>query len=1007
MTIQRLLVRTTSFILLCVLFTQTAFSQTKTITGKITDDKGVPIQGATVAVKGSKAGVSTGTDGSFTLSVPTTATTIMVSSVGFASQEVSIAGQTFVTVSLVNSSQGLNEVVVVGYGTARKKDLTGSVSAVTAKDFNKGIVAAPDQLLTGKVAGLEVTVNSGQPGAATTVKIRGNNSIRGGTTPLYVIDGIPLDGRAPRPVLYQNPTTTGASGLGNLPDADPLIYINPQDIQSIDVLKDASASAIYGSRGANGVILVTTKKGVAGQTRLEGSITVADQGLMKQPDLLDAAQYRSELKVYGQGSDSNQTVTPFKDLLQHKLSTNYNLALSGGTENGKYRISFLASDQQGIIKKSSLEKYIANANGQFRFWDKRISLDFNLTASNYTEYLAPISNDAGSTGNLISLAMNWNPTLRLVNPDGSYNQANPSKQVNPLALQDYYTDINNVTATLGNISLGFKITNDLEYKLLYGINYGVGNRDNQLLGLIGQTGGNADGKGQAFVASAKLFSQTLDHTLNYNHQFSDAFTLNAVAGYEYWTTSWRNQSDYVYGFDYNVPGGPRLNIPYYNNMQDGLLNNFRTTTIVDPSVELQSYFARAVMNFYDKYLITGTFRADGSSRFGPANKYAYFPSVAAAWNISNESFMKNNTVFDNLKLRLGWGETGSQDGIPAGATKDLSWYTGSNGNVGLINFKYDTLKWEKVTAEDLGIDFSILHGRVYGSIDGFYKKTTHVLFFSPAIQPSSNPNGGQWKNLPDAAYITNKGIEASIGVAIIDKDDFHWNVNVNFEYVRNKFVYPAIGNSPLYLTGSITGQGVSSAFSEAIANNQPVDVFYLRKFTGFDQNGIATVQSQASSYQGDPNPHVILGLNTDLGYKKWSLTINTHGAFGNKIYNNTATSVLNLGNIANGKNIAASLIGTKESLANPVSASTRFLESGNYLKLGNATINYNIGKIANIVKNANAFVTGSNLFEITKYHGFDAEVNTDHNNNGVPSLGVDYIGYPSVRTFLVGINFTL
>lgn len=1006
MTIQRLLIRWVSFTLLCVLFTQTAFSQTQ-ITGRVTDDKGTAIVGASVAIKGTSVGTSTRPDGTFTLSAPAGAKTLVISSVGYTQQELPIAGQSSFAVALVPNQSNLNEVVVVGYGTARKKDLTGSVSAVSAKDFNKGIVAAPDQLLTGKVAGLEVTVGSGMPGAATTVKIRGNNSIRGGTTPLYVIDGIPLDGRAPRPVLYQNATTTGASGLGNLPDADPLIYINPQDIASIDVLKDASASAIYGSRGANGVILVTTKKGTPGQTKLEGSITVADQGLMKQPDILNASQYRSELAVYGQHSDSLQSLNPFKELIQHKLSTNYNLALSGGSETGKFRISLLASDQQGIVKHSSLEKYIANANGQYRFWDKRISLDFSLTASNYTEYLAPVSTDAGSTGNLISDAMNWNPTLRLVNSDGTYNQANPSKQVNPLALLAYYTDINNVTATLGNVALGFKITPDLEYKLLYGINYGVGNRDNQLLGLIGQTGGNADGKGQAFVASAKLFSQTLDHTLNYNHQFSEAFSLNAVAGYEYWTTSWRNQSEYVYGFDYNVPGGPTLNIPYYNNMQDGNQGNLRTTTIVDPSVELQSYFARAVLNFYDKYLITGTFRGDGSSRFGSNNRYAYFPSVAAAWNVSNESFMKNNTVFDNLKLRLGWGETGSQDGIPAGASKNLTWYTGYGGNVAVINFANPNLKWEKVTAEDVGIDFSILKSRVYGSIDGFYKKTTHVLFFAPAIQPSSNPNGGQWTNLPDAAYITNKGLEASIGVAIIDKDNLHWNVNVNFEYVRNKFIYPAIGGSPLYLTGSITGQGVSSAFSEAIANNQPVDVFYLRKFTGFDQNGIAKVQSQASSYQGDPNPHVILGLNTDLSYKQWSININTHGAFGNKIYNNTATSVTNLGNIANGKNIAASLIGTQEGLANPVSASTRFLESGNYLKLGNATINYNIGKIAKVVKNANAFITGSNLFEITKYHGFDAEVNTDHNNNGVPSLGVDYIGYPSVRTFLVGINFTL
>jgi len=241
----------------------------------------------------------------------------------------------------------------------------------------------------------------------------------------------------------------------------------------------------------------------------------------------------------------------------------------------------------------------------------------------------------------------------------------------------------------------------------------------------------------------------------------------------------------------------------------------------------------------------------------------------------------------------------------------------------------------------------------------------------------------------------------------VKNENFTWDISANFEYVRNKFIYPALGTSPLYLTGSITGQGVSSAFAEAIANGQPIDVFYLREFQGFDKNGIAITNGQSSYYVGDPNPRVILGISTDLGYKKFNLSINTHGAFGNKIYNNTLTSVTNVGNIANGKNISKTLIGSSESLANPVSASTRFLQSGNYLKLGNATLSYNAGKIGNYIRSLNIFVTGTNLFEITKYTGFDAEVSTDHNNNGVPSLGIDYIGYPTARTITFGINFGL
>jgi len=995
-------------LLLCPLFMlimQQSWAQTRSVSGKVSDDKGAAVAGASVTLKGTKGGTTTDAGGMFKINVPAAVNTLVISYVGFADQEVDITTSTTVSVSLVASSQNLNEVVVIGYGTARKKDLTGAVSTVAAKDFNKGVVASPDQLLQGKVAGLEVSVNSGQPGAATTVKIRGNNSIRGGTTPLYVIDGVPLDGRSPRPGLGN------VSGVGNLPDANPLIYLNPSDIASVDVLKDASASAIYGSRGANGVILITTKKGQATGMRVEASVSVGVSSLMKTADVLTASQYRSELGVYGFKSDSGATVDPFKAITRNAVTENYNISLSGGNANGSYRASILASDQQGIILKTGLEKYLATFNGQYKFLDSKLSLGFNLTASNYTEQIAPISSDAGSTGNLISAAMNWNPTLVMQRSDGSYNQTNPSGQINPLALSTYYDDRNNVTTILGSITGAYKILPNLEYRILYGANYGTGSRNMQLQGYIAATGGNADGKGEATIAAAQLFSQTITHTLNYTANLTHDLTLNALAGYEYWNTSYKNQSTTVFGFNYNIPGGQAIGYPYYNNIQAGNQANLRSFSNMDPSVELQSYFTRAVLNFKDKYLLTGTFRADGSSKFGVNNRYAYFPSVAAAWNITNEKFMENNRIFNNLKLRIGYGQTGSQDGIPAGATQQLGQINGYNSTPGgsapysIVNYASPNLKWETVTSTDAGIDFSILHNRIYGYVDAFSKKTTNVLFLATLPVPS---NGASiWKNLPDGAYVTNKGLEFSLGAAIVQQKDFNWNVNLNLEYVRNKFVYPALGTSPLYLTGSVTGQGVSSAFAEAIANGQPIDVFYLRKFLGFDKNGVAIVASQASSYQGDPNPHVIMGLSTDLNYKKWNLVINTHGAFGNKIYNNTLTSVTNLGNIANGKNISQTLIGTSESLANPVSASTRFLQSGDYIKMGNVTISYSAGNLGKFVKNANIFLTGSNLFEITKYTGFDAEVSADHNNNGVPSLGMDYIGYPTARTFTFGVNFAL
>ena len=1003
MIIQRLLAKSVSLIFICVLFTQLAFSQSKTISGKVLDDKGAPIIGASVTVKGSKGGVTTGTDGTYHLSVSPTAKTLVISSVGYTSQEIAIGDQTSIDISLVTSNQNLNEVVVVGYGTARKKDLTGSVASVQAKDFNKGLIVAPDQLLTGKVAGMEVSVSSGQPGAATVVKIRGNNSIRSGNDPLYVVDGVPLDGRAPVPNLQSSTAIPppGVSGLGNLPGVDPLVYINPNDIASIDVLKDASAAAIYGSRGANGVILFTTKKG-GSTSRIDASASVGVSGLMRQPDILNASEYRGALKTYSAASDSGLSLNPFKEITHHGVTQNYNVALSGGNENGRYRASFLAFDQKGLIKTSELQKYLANFNGQHKYLDKRLSIDFNLTAANFTLQQPPISNDAGSTGNLISAAMNWNPTLYLVNSNGIYNQTNPSGQINPLALLAAFYDQTNVTTILGNISASLKLTPDLEYRILYGVNYGAGSRNNQMLGWITATGGNAPGNGQAFVAQAALFSQTITHTLSYNKQLTDKFNLNAVVGYEYWTTNYRNQSTYAYGFDYNLSQTSQIPVNYYNNMQDASPSNTVNASAVDPTVSLQSYFGRAVLNYNDLYLLTATFRADGSSKFGSSNKYAYFPSIAAAWNISNESFMKTSSIFNNLKLRLGYGQTGNQE-FPAGAAQNQFEYT-SNGSLSTLNFANPNLKWETTTSIDGGLDFSILGNKLFGYVDYYHKKTTNPLFNGAISSPSPGTGSLIWQNLP--GYIINKGFEISLGTPLVNTRDVKWNLNVNASHNHNEFDYAAIGTAPLFLTGSITGQGTSNTFVQAIANKQPVDVFYTYQFQGFDKNGI-TQLSKLPAYSGDPNAHWIIGIFTDVSYKKLTLSLNFHGAYGYKIYSNTLTNVTNLGNITNGKNIAKSALGTAESPADYVASSSRFLYSGNYMKMGNGTLSYHFGDIGKFVKNSNLLFTVTNVFEMTKYKGFDAEVNTDHNNNGVPSIGIDYIGYPTARTFTLGLNFSL
>ena len=1016
MTIQRMLAKTACLLPLCVLFTLSAFSQTKTITGKILDDKGAPVQGATITARGTKAGASTGADGTYRITIPSTARTLVFSSVGFAQQDIAIGDKTSIDVSLVASTSNLNEVVVIGYGTARRKDLTGSATTVSAKNFNQTPAATPDQLLQGKVAGLEVTVSSGQPGAATIVKIRGNNSIRANTNPLYVIDGVPLDGRSARPTFStagfaagtDSKQTTSVSGVGNIPDANPLTYLDGSDIESISVLKDASASAIYGSRGANGVILITTRSGASGPLRIDAAANWSVPQLMKQPTVLNASEYRAALAKYGAASDSGASYTPFNQIIQHKLSQNYSIGISGGNSEGnRYRASFIASSTPGLIRKSGLDKYIANFNATNRLLDKKLTITYGITAANVNEQIAPVSNNAGSTGSIISNALQWNPTLVMKHgPLGYVN--NPNGQVNPLAFSDGYNDFANVTTLLGNFTAAYKILPGLEYKFLYGANYSTGTRKEELMGWVGGTGGtnvpDTTGKGgNAAVGQAQLFSQTITHTLTYTTKIHEDLNLTALAGYEYWTTSYKTQYNSIYGFDYNNVVTKLIPLHLYDNMQDGNLKNAFTYSSNDPTSDLQSYFARVQLNYKEKYSLTASFRADGSSKFGTNNKYAYFPAVSAKWNISDEDFLKGSTVVSSLALRVGWGKTGNQE-FPAGAAQDRYQYT-SNGSLSVVNFANPNLKWETITASNAGIDFGFIGGRINGSIEVFTKKTTNPLF--PGTFATPAPAGTYYQNLP--GYITNKGGELALNATIVQTKDWLWSIGGTLEYVKNKFTYPAAGTAPLVLTGQLNGKGTSATYVQSIANGQPIDVFFLRQFHGFDQNGFAQVDG-AASYAGDPNPRYIVGLTSELDYKQLSLVLNMHGAYDYMIYNNTLQSVIGLSFIGNGSNISKTLIGTTENTSNPVSASTRYISSGNYMKMGNATIRYKVGDVGRYLKGINVYFTGNNLFVITKYKGFDPEVNTsttDINSTGIPSRGIDYISYPSVRTFTLGVNFSL
>jgi iron complex outermembrane receptor protein len=715
---------------------------------------------------------------------------------------------------------------------------------------------------------------------------------------------------------------------------------------------------------------------------------------MKKYKMLDADEFRSFAKKNNLGFDSSGSVDALDAVTQNGFSQNYNLAVSGGGETGRFRASFLGSRQEGFLKKTGLDKYLGNFSGQYKFVDNRLTFDFNLIAGHTTENMGLISNTAGAGGNLISYALNWNPTTPFRNRSGLYNLVSNSVP-NPLAIIDGFNDEANVNVFLGNISAGVKILEALDYKFLYAINHGAGKRLTSIDGWLGGVQG-VSGLGVAAISDASLTSQTFTHTLNYRNEVSDNLTVDAVAGYEYWKTNFRNSTLAASQFNTNLDQATRIPILYTSLFQNAK-TQFPSSTFVDPKTEIQSVFGRVNLNLQDKYYITGTIRADGSNKFGRNNKYGYFPSVGVKYMLSNEEFMDNVSFFNNLGIRASWGITGNQE-FPAGASLE-QFTSGAYNSIGQSNVANPDLKWEKTSSINIGLDYSIANNRFYGSIDWYRKNTTDLLFQSTAIQPA--PASIFFINLP--ANLINSGVEFSIGTVLINRTDFTWDIGVNLAYNKNKLTNFTQAPIP---TAQVSGQGVSGALAQIIANNQPVNAYYLKTFSGFDQAGQQII-SDNPDFQGDPNPHYLAGLSTSARFKKFSLSLNGSGAFDYLIYNNTHNTVANISNIQRGQNIDASSLNSKESINAGVAASSRYLEKGDYFKLRNATISYGVGNVGAFVKNLNVFVSGTNLFVITNFTGFDPEVNIDKSNNNYPSRNMEYIPYPTPRILSFGFNLGL
>jgi len=955
-----------------ILIVSNVNAQQRVISGKVTDDKGLPLVGATILEKKSNKGTESREGGIFTLSIPDSNARLIISFIGYSTTDVAVNNQTYIAITLLASVSNLDSMVVIGYGTSKKKDLTGAVSSVKEKDFNKGTFTSPDLLIQGKVSGVQITYNNGQPGGAATIKIRGNSALSGTGQPLFVIDGVPLDGRSLQ--------------AGN----NPLNFINPADVASIDILKDASATAIYGSRAAYGVMIINTKKGQAGPPRLDVAVSVGVSSILKKIDVLNASEFRDAIKYYGVSPsfDRGGDEDAMDAILQNGIVQNYSLAGSGGNDNGKYRYSLGLLDQDGIIINTGFKKYSADLSGNLKFLEsKKLGMDINLNASQYIQNV-PFP-EGGSQGILYS-ALKWNPTDSLINADGTFRRIHEN---NPVANVENIKNNLKVTTILGSISPYYKFTKWLEYRLLVSINYSTGVSRSSINQTVIPPG---NPPGFATVRNNELTTTQVTNTLNFSKEILPDLKLDAVAGFEYTKFSNIGFSAGGVGAD---SGFGNFGLDYTNYIQYSSLTGRSISSFADPTSELQSFFGRTIFNYSDKYLLTATLRADGSSKFGPNNKYGYFPSVAAAWSIYKEHFFNVNFV-NSLKLRVGWGKTGNQEFPPGSAQARYSFFDG--GVIRQVNNPNEDLKWQSDRQYNIGLDFSIFENRISGTLDYFNKATTNLLFPSAPIQPAPPDAVVRWVNLD--GEIQNKGFEVLINATIIKNKDFGFDLSVNSTFLKSN----VSGLPSVVHTGSLGGP----VTVQVIENGYPMHTFFTREFLGIDKSTGFSIYADSGTFYhlGNPNPRILLGFTPVFRYKQFSLTANMYGAFGQKIFFTPLMFGLNVGGIQTGQNIGTSVFYSpvKESLNNPSqSPSSRFIFNGDYLKMANLTLNYALGNVNRVFKDANIYITAQNLFIITKYPGFDPEENADQSYNGIQSSGVDNLGYPSSRTIFFGLKFSL
>lgn len=971
----------------------------RTVSGVVRDSNGETIPGVAVKEKGTNNGVITDESGRFTIKVMSEESVLLFSFVGMRSQIVTVGNQKELNIVMVEDLSALEEVVVVGYGVQKKDDLTGAAEVISEEDFNVGITSSPEQLMQGRVAGVQIMQNGGEPGAGITVRVRGSNSIRSNNSPLYVIDGIPMDNNTD-----VTPGGAGVNGINSVAAKNPLNFLSADDIESINVLKDASATAIYGSRGANGVILITTKKGSVGEkTSVTYSGYTAISYLPEKYDVMSASDFKTQAAKIGVADYDKGAETDWQDeIFRTALTHNHTISLSGGTSKSAYRASLNYMNQEGIVDRTGQEKLSGRLNTTLNAIEDRLKVDFSMNFVQMKDLRGPYGEGGGFEGDIFLQSIRLNPTMLVKNADGTYYQPAASEDLrNPVAMLNLFDDETRSHRVLTNLTASLKIIEGLNYKVNLGYDYSEAKREisyNKELLIV-----NVQNQGQANVNTRNVKNYLVENYINYDKTFNKIHKLNLLAG-----VSYQNFSNEI--LEVGVRDFSTDNVDYVNNLRLGS-NVYSTPNTYKEENELQSFFARINYNLMDRYLVTANFRRDGSTKFGENNKYANFPSLAFAWRLSEEAFIKEIDIIDNLKVRVGWGMTGNQE-IPnrislasVGTDSNAKGYYNGKWVSGLTYNRTPNpeIKWETTSQINFGIDFSILKGRLSGNIDIFSKETTDLLLQIPSKSPA--PNSLQWTNAD--CKIINKGIELGLSAAIIKQKDFSWDVDFNISHLQNDVEDLPVSS---ITTGNASGPGFSGTRVQVITNGKPMHTFYGNVFEGYDNSGVPIYKkdaegNEALEYLGDPNPDISLGLNNTIRYKNFDFSVYMYGLFGHQIYNNTANIIESKASFSKGFNTSMDMANSKEDKSTAVRFSDKYIEDAGFVRLANVSIGYTIKtNFTPYINSLRIYASGQNLMLFTDYSGFDPEANTSVAENDVPSRGVDYTSYPKARTFMFGVK---